>query len=141
MRDFLNSMRTFLSSAPFAQLDRALDYELLWAARLSPRLFCVFIRLGPPLSGQEVPVCDRKWQVNANPAQTESSPLPGLIRWEFPFSPHHGREGEIPFRRVVFSESACIHHRMAFVRAFDGSDCESAATPSIRRKGACTKVE
>ena len=52
--DFHYSIVTFLTDAPLAQLDRALDYELLRAPRLSPRLSSVFIRLGPPPNGQEV---------------------------------------------------------------------------------------
>jgi hypothetical protein len=40
--------------APLAQLDRALGYELLWCVRLSPRLFSIISRLGPPSSGQKV---------------------------------------------------------------------------------------
>ena len=63
---------TFLTDAPLAQLDRALDYELLGATRLSPCHSSVFSRLGPPPSGQEVTVCVRKRQQDANPAETES---------------------------------------------------------------------
>jgi hypothetical protein len=53
-RDFLYSIVTFLTDAPLAQLDRALDYELLRPTPVSPCLFSVFSRLGPPSSGQEV---------------------------------------------------------------------------------------
>jgi hypothetical protein len=59
-RDFLYSIVTFLTDAPLAQLDRALDYELFWPTSASPRLCSVFSRLGPPSSEQEVPACDRK---------------------------------------------------------------------------------
>ena len=53
-RDFLYSIGSFLTDAPLAQLDRALDYELLRPTPVSSRLFSVFSRLGPPTSGQEV---------------------------------------------------------------------------------------
>src|SRR3990172_7988916 len=43
--DFPCSMMTFLSCAPLAQMDRALDYELLVPTLASPRLFSVFSRL------------------------------------------------------------------------------------------------
>ena len=58
--DFPYSLVTFLSDAPLAQLDRALDYELLPGASPFPCLFSVFSRLGPPSRGQEAPVYDRK---------------------------------------------------------------------------------
>ena len=45
---------TFLSDAPLAQLDRALDFGSDRRTPVSPRLFSVISRLGPPSSGQGV---------------------------------------------------------------------------------------
>ena len=53
-RDFLYSTMTFLTDAPLAQLDRALDFGAYRRAPVSPRHSSVFSRLGPPSSGQEV---------------------------------------------------------------------------------------
>ena len=54
-RNFLYSTMSFLSDAHLAQLDRALDYELLQGPRLSLRHSSVFSGLGTPSCGQEVP--------------------------------------------------------------------------------------
>ena len=52
--DFLYSTTTFLTDAPLAQLDRALDFGSYRRAPVSPRHSNVFSRLGSSPSGQEV---------------------------------------------------------------------------------------